>query len=151
ISGDLPIVLARIESSAGLPTLRQLFAAHRYWRRRGFLVDLVILNAQSSTYLQELLQQITELMFTSNTSGSAEQPGGVFVRWRERMSDDDFLLLSSSSRVQIPCDGRSLGRILKEAVPHTHDVQESDVAEETVRRIERSTPPSPTVVQRFRS
>ena len=44
ISGDAPIVLATIDSPEGLPTLRQLFAAHHYWRRRGLTVDLVILN-----------------------------------------------------------------------------------------------------------
>ncbi|MBA3968897.1 MAG: hypothetical protein H0X52_02220, partial [Gemmatimonadetes bacterium] len=44
ISGDWPIVLAKLESTEGLPTLRQLLAAHRYWRRRGMTVDLVVLN-----------------------------------------------------------------------------------------------------------
>ena len=44
ISGDLPIVLATIDSIDGSPTLRELFAAHRYWRRRGLTVDLVIIN-----------------------------------------------------------------------------------------------------------
>ncbi|MBA3889598.1 MAG: carbohydrate-binding protein, partial [Gemmatimonadaceae bacterium] len=41
ISGDWPIVLAMLDATEGLPTLRQLFAAHRYWRRRGMTVDLV--------------------------------------------------------------------------------------------------------------
>ncbi|MEP7346981.1 MAG: glucoamylase family protein, partial [Gemmatimonadaceae bacterium] len=146
ISGDLPILLATIESSAGLPTLRQVFAAHRYWRRRGLLVDVVILNAQTATYLQELLAQITELMFTSNTSGSLDQPGGIFIRRRDQINSTDFLLLSSTARVHIPCDGRSLGRILKEAVAPTEEFQEeSDLPDEPVRRQERSTPPSFTV------
>ena len=35
ISGDWPILLATIDSAEGLPTLRQLLAAHRYWRLRG--------------------------------------------------------------------------------------------------------------------
>ena len=39
LSGDWPILLATIESAEGLPTLRQLLAAHQYWRRRGMMVD----------------------------------------------------------------------------------------------------------------
>ncbi|MES2483633.1 MAG: glucoamylase family protein, partial [Pseudomonadota bacterium] len=31
VSGDWPVVLASIDSPDGLPTLRQLFAAHHYW------------------------------------------------------------------------------------------------------------------------
>ena len=54
VSGDWPIVLAMIDSKDGLPTLRQLLAAHRYWRRRGMMVDLVVLNTQPTSYLREL-------------------------------------------------------------------------------------------------
>jgi cyclic beta-1,2-glucan synthetase len=50
LSGDWPILLATIESGEGLPTLRQLLAAHRYWRRHGMTVDLVVVNAHQSDY-----------------------------------------------------------------------------------------------------
>ncbi|HSP18646.1 MAG TPA: glucoamylase family protein, partial [Myxococcaceae bacterium] len=46
LSGDWPILLATIDSTEGLPTLRQLLSAHQYWRRRGMMVDLVILNTR---------------------------------------------------------------------------------------------------------
>ena len=68
ISGDWPIVLATIDSTNGLPTLRQLFAAHRYWRRRGMTVDLVVLNDRAHSYLQELSDLIASAMFTATDS-----------------------------------------------------------------------------------
>ena len=43
VSGDWPILLATIDSADGLPTLRQMLTAHRYWRRRGMMVDVVVL------------------------------------------------------------------------------------------------------------
>ncbi|MEQ1689738.1 MAG: glucoamylase family protein, partial [Gemmatimonas sp.] len=43
LSGDFPIVLATIDSMDGLSTLRDLFVAHGYWRRRGLTVDLVVI------------------------------------------------------------------------------------------------------------
>ncbi|HZB28074.1 MAG TPA: glucoamylase family protein, partial [Gemmatimonadales bacterium] len=52
VSGDWPILLATIDAADGLPTLRQVLAAHRYWRRRGMMIDLVILNAHPPSYLQ---------------------------------------------------------------------------------------------------
>ncbi|MDQ3605137.1 MAG: hypothetical protein M3418_02955, partial [Gemmatimonadota bacterium] len=112
ISGDLPILLATIDSAAGLPTLRQLFVAHHYWRRRGMMVDLVVLNAHPPTYLQELNDRITATMFASSDARVSERPGGVFIRRRELLDADDLLMLRATARVHVPCDGRSLGRII---------------------------------------
>ena len=44
ISGDLPIVLVRIEEDDDLELVRQLLRAHEYWRLKQLAVDLVILN-----------------------------------------------------------------------------------------------------------
>jgi cellobiose phosphorylase len=44
ISGDLPIVLLRIEDQANIDLVRQLVQAHAYWRLKGLAVDLVIWN-----------------------------------------------------------------------------------------------------------
>jgi cyclic beta-1,2-glucan synthetase len=115
VSGDWPIVLATIESPEGRSTLRQLFAAHHYWRRRGMTVDLVVINAQPSTYLQELNEKILESRFASGNTALADRPGGVFVRRRDQLSPDDLLMLRATARVLVPCDGRPLGRILGSA------------------------------------
>lgn len=115
ISGDLPIVLATIDATVGLPTLRDLFLAHRYWRRRGLMVDLVIINAQTHDYLQELRDGITETMVSADDAGLIDQPGGVFVRRRDAFSHADYLMLSASARVHVPCDGRTLSRVLAAA------------------------------------
>jgi cyclic beta-1,2-glucan synthetase len=112
ISGDLPILLAIIESPDGLPTLRQVFAAHHYLRRRGMLVDLVVLNGHPSTYLGELQDKITALMFSSGDASLIDRPGGVFIRRRDQVGPDDLLMFRSSARVHLPCDGRPLGRII---------------------------------------
>ncbi|HEV8362226.1 MAG TPA: glucoamylase family protein, partial [Gemmatimonadaceae bacterium] len=60
ISGDWPILLATIDSVEGLPTLQQLISAHRYWRRRGMTVDLVVINTEEYSYQQQLSDRITE-------------------------------------------------------------------------------------------
>ena len=50
ISGDLPIALVRIETEEDLGLARQLVRAHEYWYRKGISADLVILNAQGTSY-----------------------------------------------------------------------------------------------------
>ncbi len=148
ISGDKPIVLATIDSVDGLPTLRELFAAHRYWRRRGLSVDLVVINAQPYDYLQELRDGITEAMVSANDAAAIDQPGGVFVRRRDVFPVDDFLMLSATAQVHVSCDGRSLIRVLASAT-ESAAVQETTVSMAVVARApERGTPASVPVVAR---
>ncbi|MEX2179429.1 MAG: glucoamylase family protein [Gemmatimonadaceae bacterium] len=111
ISGDWPILLASIRGVDGLPTIAQLFAAHHYWRRRGMMVDLVILNEHPSGYLQDLHERINAAMFASSDSAAIEQPGGVFIRRSDQVNPDDLAMLRATARVCIDCDGRSLGMI----------------------------------------
>ncbi len=115
ISGDLPIVLAVIDSLDGLPTLRELFAAHRYWRRRGLLVDLVVINAHPHDYLQELRDGITDVLAAAHDATLIDQRGGVMIRRREVFQPDEYLMLSATARIHISCDGRSLSRALAAA------------------------------------
>ncbi|MEP7382015.1 MAG: glucoamylase family protein, partial [Gemmatimonadota bacterium] len=152
ISGDLPILLARIESAEGLPTLRQLFGAHRYLRRRGLKVDLVIVNEYPNTYLQELNDRITEVMFTASDSSVIDRPGGVFLRRRDLMSAADVLMLEATAHVVIRCDGRTLSAILASERGHDEiDDQEDTLELQPLRASGRSTPPSLSVVQRVRA
>jgi len=115
LSGDLPIVLATIDAIEGLPTLRELFVAHRYWQLRGLVVDLVVVNAQPYDYLQELRDGVNDAMVSANDAALVDQPGGVFVRRRDTFLADDYLMLSATARMHVPCDGRTLARILASA------------------------------------
>ena len=54
ISGDLPIVLCRIDATEYLETVRQLVRAHNYWRMKQLAVDLVVVNERSTSYVQDL-------------------------------------------------------------------------------------------------
>ena len=112
ISGDWPIVLATLESPDGLPTLRQLFAAHRYWRRRGMTADLVVLNTRAHSYLQELDDRIAAAMFAATDSELVDRPGGVFVRRADRLQPDELAMLRATARLHVTCDGRALGQIV---------------------------------------
>ena len=54
ISGDVPIVLVRIDQVEDQGIVRQLLRAHEYWKMKGLAVDLVIVNEQPASYSPEL-------------------------------------------------------------------------------------------------
>ena len=80
ISGDLPILLVRIDDPEDLRFVRELLKAHEYWRTKAFAVDLVILNERAPSYVQDLQ---TALSTATRTGGTPASPsgggGGVFV------------------------------------------------------------------------
>ncbi|HEX4936132.1 MAG TPA: hypothetical protein VFV33_23285, partial [Gemmatimonadaceae bacterium] len=115
IPGDRPIVLATIETPDGLPTLQELFEAHRYWRRRGLAVDLAVINAQPHDYTQALRDAIADAMVLANDATLVDVPGGVFVRRRDTMLPHEYLMLSATARMHVACDGRTLARVLAAA------------------------------------
>jgi cellobiose phosphorylase len=126
ISGDWPILLATIDSEDGLPTLRQILTAHRYWRRRGMMVDLVVLIAHPETYYQELADRITSAVYALSDMASIDRSGGVFVRRRDLLKAEELLMLRATARVHISCDGRALGRILATAMPEESPADDLD-------------------------
>ena len=107
ISGDLPIVLLRIEDPANIDLVRQLIQAHTYWRLKGLAVDLVIWNEDHAGYRQQLQEQIMGLIAAGVGTHLTDQPGGIFVRPADQISSEERILLQTVARV-IVADGRGL-------------------------------------------
>src|SRR4029077_1957294 len=101
ISGDLPIVLARIGEAANIDLVRQLVQAHAYWRLKGLAVDLVIWNEDRAGYRQLLQEQITGLIAAGIEPQLAERPGGIFLSRAEQISEEDRILFQSVARAVI--------------------------------------------------
>jgi len=99
ISGDLPIVMARVSQTDELVLIRQLLVAHSYWRLKGLVVDLVVLNEHPASYLEELQEQLQGLVRASDAHVLIDKPGGVFIRRASQLSEDDTLLLQAAARV----------------------------------------------------
>lgn len=102
ISGDLPIVLLRIDDVEDIAQVRQLLRAHEYWRMKRLAVDLVIINERVSSYVQDL-QTAIEAAVRANQSrppfGETPARGSVHVLRADLMSVESRLLLQSVARV----------------------------------------------------
>ncbi|MHB1049706.1 MAG: GH36-type glycosyl hydrolase domain-containing protein [Bacteroidota bacterium] len=103
ISGDLPIVLLRIDESDGLNIVRQLLRAHEYWQMKLLAVDLVIVNEQKQSYTMDLHGAL-ETILRTNESQLRRQvkgrtaPGNIFVIRADLISAEMRLLLQSAAR-----------------------------------------------------
>jgi cyclic beta-1,2-glucan synthetase len=99
ISGDYPILLVKVKDQEDSSLVRQLLLAHVYWRQRGLLIDLVLLNVQGSDYGQELSGHLRRLISTSNSEGWMNRRGGIFLVNLDRMREVDRTLLETVARV----------------------------------------------------
>ncbi|MDB5491259.1 MAG: NdvB [Micavibrio sp.] len=95
ISGDLPIVLLKINSLNNISLVRQMVQAHAYWRLKGLAVDLVIWNEDNAGYRQLLQDQILGLVAAGIEAHVIDKPGGIFVRPGDQISPEDRVLIES--------------------------------------------------------
>jgi len=122
ISGDLPMVLLKIEDGANIELARQLVQAHAYWRLKGLAVDLVIWNEDNAGYRQVLHDQIMGLIAAGTEANLTDRPGGIFVRPADRIAEEDRTLFQSVARVILADSWGTLeeqisGRTLAGALP----------------------------------
>ncbi|MDA3900755.1 MAG: cyclic beta 1-2 glucan synthetase [Spirochaetes bacterium] len=101
ISGDLPIVLVRIENIANIGLVRQIADAHAYWSQKGLETDLVIWNDDHSGYRQILQEQILGLIAAGIDNDPSNKSGGIFVRSTDQISAEDQVLMQTVARVVI--------------------------------------------------
>jgi cellobiose phosphorylase len=93
ISGDLPIVLARVAATDDESLVRQLVHWHDYTRRRGLELDLVILDERGNEAAGLFRTELTE-----RAGEMAGKPGGVFVLAADTVPPDDTVLVSAAAR-----------------------------------------------------
>lgn len=101
ISGDLPIVLVRIDDADDLGMVRQLLRAFEYWRLKRLAVDVVFLNERESSYMQDL-----QVALETHARSALSRPpirgeptrGGVFVLRSDIISGDARLALLTAAR-----------------------------------------------------
>jgi len=101
ISGDIPIVLVRIDNIEYIGIVRQLLQAHEYWRMKQLAVDLVILNERASSYVQDLQVAVETLVRTSRSRsqiGADPARGSVFVLRADLISVETRTVLLGMSR-----------------------------------------------------
>jgi cyclic beta-1,2-glucan synthetase len=104
ISGDLPIVLVRLEENEHRDIARQLVRAHEYWRLKRLAVDLVLLIDKPSSYENDLQSAIQALLPGHPPAGTEARPprtGGIFVLRMDTLPPRERDVLLAAARAVI--------------------------------------------------
>src|SRR5690606_27957367 len=104
ISGDLPIVLLRIDDVRDIRLVRQLLLAHEYWQMKLLAVDLVIINERGSSYAQDLQNAIDTAVRSRQARprlGKRFAQGPLYPLRAYLMSTSAAALLRSVARIEL--------------------------------------------------
>ncbi len=99
ISGDFPIVLASIGKAEEIDLVKELIKAHEYWRLKGLIVDIVIINEEESSYSQPLFNILQDIISVSHARDIRERPGGIFIKQGSSIPEEDKYLLAAAARI----------------------------------------------------
>jgi cyclic beta-1,2-glucan synthetase len=153
ISGDIPIVLVRIDVPEDLEIVRQLIRAHEYWRMKLLAVDLVIINEQLHSYSMDL-QGALETIVRTNESQLRPQHGGesvegnIFILRADLVLLDVRKLLQSVARAVLPSRRGSLS----EQLNSLEDIDIKDIVRVKLPYVQsedsvNNTDPSPQAIE----
>jgi len=119
ISGDLPIVLVRVDETSDHDIVRQLLLAHEYWRMKQLSADLVILDESPPSYGQDFPVSLEALVRASRLRpkppGEGAQ-GAVFVLRAELVSIEVRNLLQTAARAVLVGNRGSLSEQVRRAL-----------------------------------
>lgn len=99
ISGDLPIVLLKIQENSQLKLVDQMLRIHEYWKIKGLFIDLVILNEDKTGYFQTIQEMIHEKISISHVRKFVNKPGGVFLLKKDQLPNEIFFLLQTVAKM----------------------------------------------------
>ena len=114
ISGDLPIVLARVAQDDDEEIVRRLVQWRIYTRRRGLKVDLVILDERDGEVADRLRAELQR----GAAGEMLGKPDGVFFLIADNMSADEQVLLAAAARAVLGGGHGSLPIRLELAMAH---------------------------------
>jgi cyclic beta-1,2-glucan synthetase len=153
ISGDHPIVLARLTEAEHTGLVRELLLAHEFWRLKGLTVDLVLLNEHPASYLDAVHEQLQGLLAASPSHGRLNKPGGIFLLRGPQLPEEDRVLLQAAAALLLHGERGSLARQVEVAEPALRLPDQLRVVGRGVWGAEearpRSTPRAPHLALRF--
>jgi cyclic beta-1,2-glucan synthetase len=112
LSGDKPIVLVLIHSSAGMGLVHALLRAQPWWSFCGLAADVVILNSEANSYLMPLQRDILALrdrtLQQAENSFPRSDAGGFYLLREQEIVPSEKAALTGLARLILVADGRPL-------------------------------------------
>jgi cyclic beta-1,2-glucan synthetase len=112
ISGDLPILLVRVVEKNDLHLVRQVLQAQEYWRLKGLLVDVAILNDHPVSYFDEMHTALMAVLDNGPWRTWKHRPGGAYLLRADRVPEPERILLGAVARAVLHGDRGELANQL---------------------------------------
>ncbi len=144
ISGDLPIVLVKVNDSRQTKIVQELLLAHHFLRERTLEFDLVILHRSPGTYMQHLAEDLEYTVRLSPAGGLIDKRGGVFLRSSSQISEAEAALLETVARVVVDCEIGGLSETLR--TPAFEQVVEHSKGRR-IPRSQKALPEAPLLIE----
>ncbi|MDI6619574.1 MAG: glucoamylase family protein [Clostridiales bacterium] len=113
ISGDNPVILIAVKSLDELDMVKEALKMHEFFRTKGLISDLVILNEETGNYMQTFNEKLKALIGSGHAAQMQDRPGGVFLRQSSIMPEEALNLLYCVARVVFRGEDGSMWQQLK--------------------------------------
>ena len=117
VSGDLPILLVRVGEGDDLQLARQVLQAQEYWRLKGLAADVVLLNDNPASYLDEMQTQLETLLDGGPWRSWRQRSGGAFLLRGGSLSAAELALFAAAAAAVLDSGRGSLARQLDRPDP----------------------------------
>ena len=101
ISGDLPIVLVKVQDLNDMYVVQDMLKAYEFFRSKNIKIDLVIFNSEENSYEQYVNYEIENAIANKQMEFLKNQYGGIFVINSNQIEKDDIDLLEFKANVII--------------------------------------------------
>jgi len=118
ISGDLPLLVVRIDDAADIDLVREVVRAFEFWRLKRFAVDVVLLNERSTSYVEDLQLSLGALAGNIRArTGAPDSNGRIFVVRRDQTDPRALNALVAAAAVVLVARRGSLAKQLARPRP----------------------------------
>ncbi|MGN1269524.1 MAG: GH36-type glycosyl hydrolase domain-containing protein [Clostridia bacterium] len=138
ISGDLPILLLKIQNIEEIEIVKEILKAYNYLRVKNIEIDLVIINQEKYSYEGAVKEAIFNSILNENLSYLQNIKGGIFVL--ENLSNEEINFFEYRSNLSIDAAYGNIYRYLKELEEEYID-QVKEMPLESQPKLIEETPP----------
>ncbi|MDD4494326.1 MAG: glucoamylase family protein, partial [Eubacteriales bacterium] len=110
ISGDIPIILFRINDEQQLDSLKDAISSYEYMRKNNVKADFVILNEEREDYYQSLNQRINDIINNRKIYYPHSREARIFLIKARNLTEDETNLMLAVSRIVLSDRNRLLSR-----------------------------------------
>ena len=101
ISGDLPIVVVKIEDLNDMYVVQDILKAYEFFRSKNIIIDLIILNQEENSYDQYVNYEIENAILNKQMEYLKNISGGVFIINKNQIDKEDIELLEFKANIVI--------------------------------------------------